>query len=111
MEAVFEPEGVTETPSAEDLDAARTVIENRLDAQNILDREVTADKEHGNIIVRFPWKSDEKKFNPEAAIAELGETAKLTFRDSQGNVLVEGKNVADTVWLKTSRPGECESFS
>ena len=38
VEAVFEPEGVTETPSAEDLDAARTVIENRLDAQNILDR-------------------------------------------------------------------------
>ena len=108
VEAVFEPEGVTETPSAEDLDAARTVIENRLDAQNILDREVTADKEHGNIIVRFPWKSDEKKFNPEAAIAELGETAKLTFRDSQGNVLVEGKNVADSSVVKNKQTGEYE---
>ena len=108
VEAVFEPEGVTETPSAEDLDAARTVIENRLDAQNILDREVTADKEHGNIIVRFPWKSDEKKFNPEAAIAELGETAKLTFRDSQGNVLVEGKNVEDSSVVKNKQTGEYE---
>ena len=108
VEAVFEPEGVTETPSAEDLDAARTVIENRLDAQNILDREVTADKEHGNIIVRFPWKSDEKTFNPEAAIAELGETAKLTFRDSQGNVLVEGKNVADSSVVKNKQTGEYE---
>ena len=108
VEAVFEPEGVTETPSAEDLDAARTVIENRLDAQNILDSEVTADKEHGNIIVRFPWKSDEKKFNPEAAIAELGETAKLTFRDSQGNVLVEGKNVADSSVVKNKQTGEYE---
>lgn len=108
VEAVFEPEGVTETPFAEDLDAARTVIENRLDAQNILDREVTADKEHGNIIVRFPWKSDEKTFNPEAAIAELGETAKLTFRDSQGNVLVEGKNVADSSVVKNKQTGEYE---
>lgn len=108
VEAVFEPEGVTETPSAQDLDAARTVIENRLDAQNILDREVTVDKEHGNIIVRFPWKSDEKEFNPESAIAELGETAKLTFRDADGNVLVEGKNVADSSVVKNQQTGEYE---
>lgn len=108
VEAVFEPEGVTETPSAQDLDAARTVIENRLDAQNILDREVTIDKEHGNIIVRFPWKSDEKEFNPESAIAELGETAKLTFRDADGNVLVEGKNVADSSVVKNQQTGEYE---
>lgn len=108
VEAVFEPEGVTETPSVQDLDAARTVIENRLDAQNILDREVTVDKEHGNIIVRFPWKSDEKEFNPESAIAELGETAKLTFRDADGNVLVEGKNVADSSVVKNQQTGEYE---
>lgn len=108
VEAVFEPEGVKETPSAQDLDAARTVIENRLDAQNILDREVTVDKEHGNIIVRFPWKSDEKEFNPEAAIAELGETAKLTFRDADGNVLVEGKNVSDSSVVKNQQTGEYE---
>lgn len=108
VEAVFEPEGVEGTPSQKDMEAARTVIENRLDAQNILDREVTVDKEHGNIIVRFPWKSEEKEFNPEAAIAELGETARLTFRDAQGNVLVEGKHVADANAVKNQQTGKYE---
>ncbi len=106
VEAIFEPEGVDKTPSASDLESARVVIENRLDAQNILDREVTVDKENGNIIVRFPWKSDEKEFNPEAAIAELGETARLTFRDPDGNVLVEGQNVADSQVVKDQTTGE-----
>lgn len=35
---------------------AREVIETRLDAQNILDREVTVDEKAGDVIVRFPWK-------------------------------------------------------
>lgn len=108
VEAVFEPEGVKGIPSAEDMESARTVIENRLDAQNILDREVTVDKEHGNIIVRFPWKSDEKEFNPESAIAELGETARLTFRDPQGKVLVEGQHVADSSVVKNQQTGAYE---
>jgi SecD/SecF fusion protein len=106
VEAIFEPEGVDKAPSASDLESARIVIENRLDAQNILDREVTVDKENGNIIVRFPWKSDEKEFNPEAAIAELGETAKLTFRDPEGNVLVEGKDVTDSQVVRDQQTGE-----
>ena len=41
---------------------AREVIETRLDSQNILDREVTVDEKAGDVIVRFPWKSDEKNF-------------------------------------------------
>ncbi|TCS76648.1 protein translocase subunit SecD [Muricomes intestini] len=106
VEAIFEPEGVDKVPSAKDLESARIVMENRLDAQNIVDREVTVDKEHGNIIVRFPWKSDEKDFNPENAIAELGETAKLTFRDPEGNVLVEGKNVSSSDVQKDQQTGE-----
>ncbi len=96
VEAVFEPDGVKGTPSAQEMESARIVIENRLDAQNILDREVTVDKDHGDIIVRFPWKSDEKEFNPEAAIAELGETARLTFQDAKGKVLVEGQHIKDS---------------
>ena len=77
--------------------AARNVIETRLDSKNILEREVTVDKQKGYIIVRFPWKSDETNFNPEAAIAELGETAQLTFRPGQSytttDVNAEGKTM------------------
>ena len=92
VEAVFKPE-TDEAVTSDELDSARSIIETRLDGENITDREVTIDKDGGYIIVRFPWKSDEKDFNPEAAISELGEMAQLTFRDPSGNVMVEGKNV------------------
>lgn len=96
VEAIFEPASLDREPEVKELETAREVIEMRLDAQNIADREVTIDKESGYIIVRFPWKSDEKSFNPEDAIAELGDMAKLTFRDEEGNILVEGKNVTSS---------------
>lgn len=72
----------------------------RLDAKNITDREVTVDKSAGYVIVRFPWKSDEKEFDPESAISELGEMAQLSFRDEDGNVLIEGKNVKSSSVIK-----------
>lgn len=93
VEAVFEPEGIERKATEAELDAARTVIENRLDVRNITDREVTVDKEGGYIIVRFPWKADEAEFKPEEAIAELGDMAQLTFRDEDGNVLLDGSHV------------------
>lgn len=93
VEAVYEPKDLDRTPTSEEMEAARAVIENRMDAQNILDRDVTVDKSTGQILVRFPWKSDETDFNPQNAIAELGETARLTFRDPDGNIVVEGKDV------------------
>jgi len=96
VDAVFEPAGLDRMPTSEELDAARSVIETRLDQQNILDREVTVDKQNGHIIVRFPWKSDETDFDPERAIAELGETAMLTFRDEEGNILLEGSHVKNS---------------
>ena len=93
VEAVFKPQSIDYAPTAKELEMAREVIEVRMDAANIMDREVTIDQNSGYIIVRFPWKSGEKEFNPEDAIAELGAMAKLTFRDDAGNILIEGKNI------------------
>lgn len=97
VEAAFQPvlQPGDPKPTQQQLDSARTVIETRLDAKNIMDREVTVDAQNGYIIVRFPWKADEKDFNAEAAIAELGQTAKLTFQDSKGNVIVDGSHVVN----------------
>lgn len=96
VEAVLEPENYEGTVSKEDLERAREIIEMRLDSKNITDREVTLDAKGGYLIVRFPWKSDETEFNPETAIEELGEMAQLTFRDGQGDILLEGKNVLNS---------------
>jgi len=97
VEAVFEAADLGRLPTESELESAKVIMETRMDAQKILDREIAIDKNNGQIIVRFPWKSGETDFNPQAAIAELGETAKLTFRDPEGNILVEGKDVKESV--------------
>lgn len=97
VEAVYEPKDLDRLPTDTELESARIIMESRLDAQNILDREITVDKNNGQIIIRFPWKSGETDFNPQAAISELGETARLTFRDPEGNILVEGKDVVESM--------------
>lgn len=93
VDAAFQPEGLDRKPTGDELEIARSIIETRLDQQNIMDRDVTIDKDNGYVIVRFPWKADETDFDPEAAIAELGQTAQLTFRDADGNVLMDGSHV------------------
>lgn len=96
VDAAFEPRDLDRAPTTKELEAARSIIETRLDAKNILDREVTTDSENGYIIVRFPWKADETDFNPQQAMAELGETAMLTFQDEDGNIILEGSHVKDS---------------
>ncbi|MBQ4040805.1 MAG: hypothetical protein IJC91_06685 [Oscillospiraceae bacterium] len=100
VEATFKAKATEEdpnpNPSDEDLESARLIIETRMDNQNIFDREITVDNVNKEIIVRFPWKSNEASFNPQQAIAELGETAMLTFRAPDGTVILEGKNVQNS---------------
>lgn len=96
VEALYVPKDLDRTPTQSELEAAQSILEVRLDSQNIFDRNITTDKEAGSILLQFPWKSDETDFNPQTAIAELGETALLTFRDPDGNVLLEGKQVKNS---------------
>ena len=93
IDAAFVPKDLDRKPTESELEAARAIIETRLDQRNILDRDVTIDNENGCIFVRFPWKSDETDFDPEKAISELGSMALLTFEDPDGNVVMEGKYV------------------
>lgn len=93
VEATYFPKDYDGVPTLDDLNSAKSIIEQRCDSQNISDREITINQESGSILVRFPWKSDETDFDPEAAISELGETALLTFRDPDGTVLLKGENV------------------
>jgi len=93
VEAVFAPRDFTGTATADQLAAARNVIEERMDNLNILDREITTDENSGQIIVRFPWQSGETEFNPEEALLELGEMALLEFVDPDGKVVITGADV------------------
>ena len=107
IDAVFVPKDLDRKPTETELEATRAIIETRLDLKNILDRDVTIDKNNGCVFVRFPWKSDETNFDPEQAIAELGSMALLTFKDPDGNNVLEGKDVQNAAPAMNQRtPGQ-----
>ncbi len=80
----------------EQLEAAQSVIENRLVGLNITDYEIYIDMADDRIILEFPWQSGEENFDPEVAIDEIGTTAYLTFREGSsvdGELILDGSNV------------------
>lgn len=79
VEATFKPANDYDATDIE-LDAAKAIIELRMLSQGITDYELYADSNNDRIIVRFPWKANEKNFDAVAAIEEISSTAELTFR-------------------------------
>ncbi len=96
IEAIYESKDPDIVPTEAQLDSARAIIETRLDLKNITDREITVDVDNALIIVRFPWSSTEIAFDPQKAIAEIGQTALLTFRSPEGEVLLKGDTVVSS---------------
>lgn len=93
VEAVYAPKDTNTKPTDDQLSAIEKIMETRLDNLNIFDRDIIVDKTNAYVIVRFPWKASESRFDPARAMKELGETAQLTFKDPQGAVVLEGKDV------------------
>lgn len=102
VEAIFTPDvddaaldGITK----EDMESAETVIKTRLVNKHVTDSEVYTDMENKQIIVRFPWQSEEKDYDPAAAVKELGETAMVIFREGSeatGTVVLQGSQHVDS---------------
>ena len=62
------------------IENVKGVIEQRMIAQGITDYEAFEDIANRQVIIRFPWKSDEEDFDAATAVNELGKTAMLEFR-------------------------------
>ena len=95
VEAIFSPDKEESEITDEDMDSAKSIIETRLVGKNITDYEVYTDYDNHQLIVRFPWQSDDDSYDPTAAINELGETAMLTFYKGQtntGDVVLQGSD-------------------
>lgn len=94
VEAVFTPEVSKDKITTDDMKKAEDIIKRRLTDQKITDSEINRDDINKQIIVRFPWQNDEKDFDPESAVEELGAMAVLTFNeggsDSKGTQILEG---------------------
>lgn len=107
IDVTFGPEGEGEVTQAQ-MDGIQDVMAQRLVLNNITDYELYTDAANRQVIVRFPWKTDEEDFDPQAAIEELGKTAQLEFRKGKETEEVEEKvenpETGETETRKVTRP-------
>jgi len=99
-------------PTQSELETAKVIIGKRLDAEGIVDREITTDLTAGRIIVRIPWAEGETDYNPDKTLSKIGKTALLTFQevdtdkvDDKGNYLPTGRIVLQGTDVKDATPG------
>lgn len=111
VEAVFSPEdGVDATE--QQMESVKSILDLRLVSQNITDYEIYPDYTNDRITVRFPWKSDEKNYDPDAAIQELASTAKMVFRggtSQDGEELLTGSDVKSASAAYTQSSGQSKA--
>ena len=81
--------------SDEDLTKAKTVITKRLEAKNIFDYLVRTDDTSSQISVDIPADINDKSVDPLKAVEGLDKTAKIMFKDPDGNILLEGDDIKD----------------
>ncbi len=79
VDVTYGPADETIDATDAQINAIKTTIEQRLVAKNITDYECYADLTNDQVIVRFPWQSDEADYDAAAAIEEIGETKMLSM--------------------------------
>ena len=82
-------EASKDEPTQEEMDAAISMIQNRLDRKGFTEAQ-TLQEGTKRIRVEIPGVSD-----AETAVNEIGQTAKLVFMNEEGQVVVDGSNVID----------------
>lgn len=92
VEAIFKPDIEDSKITEDNMNSAKQIIETRLVSKGISDYEVYIDNKNKQVIVRFPWQSDEANFDPTSAVQELGETALLSFCNgtTKDDVILQG---------------------
>lgn len=76
-----------------DLDKSKAVITKRLEAKNIYDYIIRLDYNTNQINVEIPTGTNDTSVDPLAAVEGLDKTAVIQFRDSEGNVLLQGDDI------------------
>ncbi|MBO5477054.1 MAG: protein translocase subunit SecD [Clostridia bacterium] len=76
-----------------DLDKSKAVIQKRLEAKNIYDYIIRLDYNTNQINVEIPTGTSDTSVDPLAAVEGLDKTAVVQFRDTDGNVLLQGEDI------------------
>lgn len=99
-------EASTENPMPEEMNSAVSVIRYRLDSMGLTDAIIYMDT--NRIRINIPGVHDGEKY-----AAEIGRTARLTFVDPDGNIIVDGKQItiAQSIKLESYiNNGETENY-
>jgi len=86
--SVITYEAQADSPTEEQMQSVENVLRNRLDSLGYSEA-TTSRQGEKKVRVEIPAIS-----NPQEAVETLGQTAVLTFQDSDGNVVLEGTDVA-----------------
>ncbi len=93
-------EAQAENPTSEQMDAVKSVYETRLNGAGYTESRISIN-EGGKVTIEIPNAgapaTEEDKaetVDTDAAVELLSQVAKLTFRDADGNVVLEGTDVA-----------------
>lgn len=73
------PDGIT--PTDDELDTVKGIIDTRLEGKQIYDKTVTVDRVNKRVLVEIPYKKGGEYGDPYETIADIGATAMLTFRE------------------------------
>ena len=114
VDVVFGPSDENADPTSDELEAIKTIIEQRMISKNITDYEAYSDAANGQVIVRFPWASETE--SPEDAVAWLGQTGMLEFHIGDetdedgkptGKLVLDGDDIAsaEAVYQPTDETG------
>lgn len=79
--------------TASDLSKSEAVMRNRLEKLNIYDYYIRIDQNTDQIYLEIPAKVQDKSVDPLAAVQGLDKTAKIEFKDPDGNVLLSGSDI------------------
>jgi protein-export SecD/SecF family membrane protein len=74
----------------DDMDKAKAIIEQRVNGLGVAEPYIQVDYDRKRVIVELAGVTD-----PDKAVSVLQTTAKLTFRDAQGNILLDGSQLKD----------------
>lgn len=82
----------------QDLKKSEAVIRKRLEGINIFDYILRSDSQSKKISLEIPANTTDESKDPLKAVEGLDKTAKIEFRDMQGNVLLSGEDIKSAAY-------------
>ncbi|MDR2558069.1 MAG: hypothetical protein LBC86_00780 [Oscillospiraceae bacterium] len=88
-----------QSATREEMEAAKLIIEARINMRNLINYEINISDRNNRLIVRFSWDANNSDFDAEQIAGELGKQNMLTFREGYPWYEETGENITDATVL------------